>query len=85
MRRELWYTVSQWRQERTLANEAGHVLPPPELCYDSEPISQHTPVEMQDGVEVIIPVDPRAAECLDTRAFNQSVSTEEDSRLNPST
>ena len=34
--------------------------------------------DMQDGVEVILPVDPRARECLDTRAFAHQVALHND-------
>lgn len=30
--------------------------------------------DMQDGVEVILPADPRVRECLDTRAFSHEVA-----------
>jgi len=27
-KKTLWYTIQQWRNERTLANEQGHASPP---------------------------------------------------------
>jgi hypothetical protein len=33
-RRSVWYSIKQWRKERTFAHEGGHSTP--ELCYPGE-------------------------------------------------
>jgi hypothetical protein len=44
-KKTLWYSIQQWRRERTLANESGHVQPP---SIDSIPQDQEITLWQQE-------------------------------------